>query len=265
MGKTPVKSDDGAPQVQDQAGNNTADEKRMHRSRKKRFYTAIREQVEFYLGDVNLSRDRLFSNLLREDGFVHVNMILKCNKIKKLTDDRVDIVKALAKSQLLKVDETGTKISRSVPIAEVKNPDQNTIYVENLPPEIDHEWLKSVFECYGKVEYVSIPRFTHDRSIKGFAFVQFDSPESSLKAIEAFLSVNACLSSTIQPECLRSIVTFEGANNEVDCSNELGNVTLKMEGVEVKCEANSTEADQEDNQNVSPQITNPAQELGRFH
>lgn len=41
-------------------------EKTFDRPRKKRFYHSIREQVEFYLGDVNLSKDRFFAKLLEE-------------------------------------------------------------------------------------------------------------------------------------------------------------------------------------------------------
>lgn len=41
-------------------------EKKSDRQRKKRFYNSIRQQIEFYLGDVNLSKDRFFSKLLEE-------------------------------------------------------------------------------------------------------------------------------------------------------------------------------------------------------
>lgn len=40
--------------------------KKSDRQRKKKYYNEIRQQIEFYLGDVNLSKDRFFNGLLRE-------------------------------------------------------------------------------------------------------------------------------------------------------------------------------------------------------
>lgn len=50
--------------------------------------------------------------------------------------------------------------------------------------EVDHDWLKNVFSVYGEVVYVSVPTYKTTHKIKGFAFIQFDSPESANKAIE---------------------------------------------------------------------------------
>lgn len=38
-----------------------------HRKRKKQFYNAIRNQMEFYFGDANLSKDRFLKKLIAED------------------------------------------------------------------------------------------------------------------------------------------------------------------------------------------------------
>ena len=48
---------------------------------------------------------------------------------------------------------------------------------------MDHDWLKSVFSKYGEIVYVSIPHYKTSRKPKGFAFIQFDTPESADKAI----------------------------------------------------------------------------------
>lgn len=38
-----------------------------HRKRKKQYFNAIRQQMEFYFGDANLSKDRFLNKLLATD------------------------------------------------------------------------------------------------------------------------------------------------------------------------------------------------------
>ena len=46
----------------------------------------IQQQVEFYLGDLNLAKDDFFRDLIsaNKEGYVDIAVVLKCNKIKKL-------------------------------------------------------------------------------------------------------------------------------------------------------------------------------------
>jgi La-related protein 7 len=46
-----------------------------------------------------------------------------------------------------------------------------------------------VFSAYGKVAYVSLPKYRTSGKIKGFAFVEFDTPEEANKTLE----VRICL------------------------------------------------------------------------
>lgn len=41
--------------------------KKSYRKRKKHFYNAIRQQMEFYFGDANLSKDRFLKQLIDQD------------------------------------------------------------------------------------------------------------------------------------------------------------------------------------------------------
>lgn len=50
-------------------------DKKIERQRKRRFYNSIRQQIEFYLGDVNLSKDRFFSSLLQEGPCKYANYL----------------------------------------------------------------------------------------------------------------------------------------------------------------------------------------------
>jgi len=58
------------------------------------------------------------------------------------------------------------------------------MWQEQLPPDAQHDWLREVFSAYGKVAYVSVPKYRATGKIKGFAFVEFDTPEEANKTLE---------------------------------------------------------------------------------
>lgn len=101
-----------------------------------------------------------------------------------LTTDVSRIAKALERSTVLKVSEDGTKVCRSTPFNKKENIDECTVYVQNLPLHADHDWLTLVFSNYGPVVYVSIPRYKNNKKIKGFAFVEFDTPLGAKECIK---------------------------------------------------------------------------------
>eukprot|EP01134_Creolimax_fragrantissima_P005428 CFRG5428T1 len=78
-----------------------------------------------------------------------------------------------------------TLVGRVQPLPRMESPavDARTVYVEGLPLTTNHDTLAKAFSCYGPVLYVSIPRFP-DRSIKGFAFVEFASFEAARAATQ---------------------------------------------------------------------------------
>jgi len=115
---------------------------------------------------------------------VDLDVFIKFNKMKELTMDVNRIAKALQGSTILKVSEDGTKVYRLTPINRKKNMEECTIYVQNLPPDADHDWLISIFSKYGPVVYVSIPRYKSNKKIKGFAFIEFDTPNGVKECIK---------------------------------------------------------------------------------
>lgn len=115
---------------------------------------------------------------------VDISTFMKFNKLNQLTTDPNRIARALRDSTMLKLSEDGTKVCRITPIKKKEDEDQCTVYVQNLPPDTDHDWLISLFSKYGPVEYVSIPRYKYNRAIKGFAFVEFDTPSSAQECIK---------------------------------------------------------------------------------
>ncbi|XP_024873267.1 la-related protein 7-like [Temnothorax curvispinosus] len=179
------------------------------RLRKKALHSLILKQMEFYFSDANLNKDRYLSGLLKESPYVDLEVFTRFNKLRELTTDISRIAKALQGSTMLKVSEDGTKVCRLTPIQKKENVDECTIYVQNLPPDADHDWLISIFSKYGSVDYVSIPRNKSNRKIRGFAFVEFDMPSSAQECIKIFRKKGHVLPSYTPPTEVLSITTFD--------------------------------------------------------
>ena len=74
----------------------------------------LQKQLEYYLGDTNLSRDQFFYEKIAEsaDGYLPLEFIEKCNKIKQLSATRANILEAVGKSEELEANEAGDAIRR---------------------------------------------------------------------------------------------------------------------------------------------------------
>uniref|UniRef100_T1INR9 Uncharacterized protein n=1 Tax=Strigamia maritima TaxID=126957 RepID=T1INR9_STRMM len=166
----------------------SADEETSHRKRKKRLYNTIREQMEFYFSDSNLAKDRYLSHVLKSspDEFVDIDVFLKFNKIRRLTLKKNEIISAVSSSEMLQVNDEKSKIRRITPVAVRENIDECTVFVENFLSTTDTDWLKSHFSSFGEVTYVSLPKFKSTGQIKGFAFVEFSTPDAAKRACEHF-------------------------------------------------------------------------------
>ncbi|KMQ89259.1 la-related protein 7 [Lasius niger] len=182
------------------------------RLRKKALHASILKQMEFYFSDANLNKDRFLSELLKENPYVDLDVFTQFNKLRELNVDTNRIAKALQKSTMLKVSEDGTKVCRLTPINRKENVDQCTVYVQNLPPDADHDWLIFIFSKFGSVEYVSIPRYKSNKKIKGFAFIEFDTPNSAHECIKAFRKKGCVLPYNAAPHDVLSISTFDETN-----------------------------------------------------
>ncbi|KAK7791384.1 hypothetical protein R5R35_007916 [Gryllus longicercus] len=209
------------------------------RPRKKHIYRQILQQMEFYFSNANLSRDRFLSQLLEQNKNVPLEVFLRFNKIRALTENIEEIAKALGSSQLLKLTDDGKCVYRSSAVQIKENQDDCIIYVEQLPPDANHDWVIGIFSAYGKVEYVSIPKYRNKATIKGFAFVEFDTPEAAKKALEAFGSAGCCLPPQMNPEELCSIATFEADDSEEHNENNKGESDMPEKRLKKKNKMNS--------------------------
>jgi hypothetical protein len=79
---------------------------------------ALQKQVEYYMSDSNLKHDKFFHDKIseNENGWLSLNFILACNKIKALTTDAKDIVESMKASSVVEVNEAGDALRRRNPL-----------------------------------------------------------------------------------------------------------------------------------------------------
>lgn len=80
------------------------------RHRKKQLYENILKQMEFYFSDANLTKDRFLGDLVKTNPDVPLEVFLKFNKIRSMTQDVTDITKAMKNSSLLELSEDRLKV-----------------------------------------------------------------------------------------------------------------------------------------------------------
>lgn len=151
---------------------------------------------------------------------MELEVFLQFNKIRKLNCTVEDIKKAIKKSELIGVTEDGLSVFRKVPVKVRDNVDLCTIYVENIKSDANHESLSQIFSDFGKVLYVSIPKYKHNKANKGFAFIEYETEEQAQEAISFFNSIGCKIPLEKNPEELQSIVTFEGNEAFGDLNND---------------------------------------------
>lgn len=72
----------------------------------------IKKQIEYYLSDENLAGDKMFYDKIKEDkdGYLSIDLIMACNKIKQMRIEKEQIFKAIAASE--KVEGKDSKLIR---------------------------------------------------------------------------------------------------------------------------------------------------------
>ncbi|XP_030578542.1 la-related protein 7 [Archocentrus centrarchus] len=182
-----INSERGAPDAVAAEPSSKKETEKKKRSRVKQLLSEVKKQVEFWFGDVNLSKDRFLKKLIDEsdNGYVDISVLASFNRMKQLTTDTKLIARALKNSSIVEVNLEGTKVRRQLPVGQLPNDvDSRTVYVELLPKDVTHSWIERVFTKCGNVVYVSIPRYKSSGDSKGFAFVEFEKEEQAQKAIE---------------------------------------------------------------------------------
>ncbi|NXT59655.1 LARP6 protein, partial [Pluvianellus socialis] len=132
----------------------------------------IVSQVEFYLSDENLAKDAFLLKHVQKNkmGFVSIKLLTSFKKVKYLTRDWRLTLYALQFSELLEVNEEGTKVRRRVPVPEsLLNipPSKLLLAWELLPPGRDVlpplqknflETITRMFSPFGAIASIRILR-----------------------------------------------------------------------------------------------------------
>uniref|UniRef100_M4C2L6 RRM domain-containing protein n=1 Tax=Hyaloperonospora arabidopsidis (strain Emoy2) TaxID=559515 RepID=M4C2L6_HYAAE len=86
------------------------------------------------------------------------------------------ILEEAERSSVLRVNRTASCIAPNL-VPKTTNQDHGTdartIYIDTVGVMDDHDSLRRVFASFGKVNLVSLPRFSQNRKFKGFGFVEF--------------------------------------------------------------------------------------------
>ncbi|XP_061730063.1 la-related protein 7 isoform X2 [Cydia pomonella] len=224
-------SESETPTTTDSTTKHESHGRKRMRHRKKLLYDKILKQMEFYFSDANLTKDRFLGELVKTDPYVPIEVFLKFNKIRAMTQDVIDIAKAMKFSTILELSEDRQKIRRKTPV-EPYDAESRTVYVESIPVTANREWLEKVFSDYGHIAYISLPKFKNSQRIKGYAFIEFDRAEDAHNCIVAFTKMGCRLPTSMPPEELSSVKMFsiEEPDN-VKVKEEADNKKVKSDQV----------------------------------
>ena len=150
--------------------------------------------IEFYFCDENIYNNKFIRNKIKNSKGLTLDELLTFNKIKLLLNHiesneiKKKIIKnSISESNKLFYDSEKKMIKRKIPFVFNKNYmkefDERTIYIENIPLSINEDIIKKIFKDF-KVKYISLPKFKGSKQNKGFCFITFDTKENSLNALK---------------------------------------------------------------------------------
>jgi lupus La protein len=151
----------------------------------------IIRQIEYYLGDVNMVRDKFLKNeVTKDEGWIPLSVLTTFKRLQSLSTDFKTIINALKNSVsgLLQVDETENKIRRH-PHRPVPNSQaelelalrNRTVYVKGFPKtdDVNIDKLLTFFEKFGSIESVQMKKQFKSKDFNGAAFVVFPTEEKA--------------------------------------------------------------------------------------
>jgi ATP-dependent DNA helicase RecG len=117
--------------------------------------------------------------------------IAKRNNIRnKKTIPRFRIIVPNDKRGLAKKKETPSSRKKSKPkfnkqIEEIiDDSDYSKLYIENLPYDITEEEIADLFEQYGEISEIRIPKSYHSGKGRGFGFIEFESDKAAANVLK---------------------------------------------------------------------------------
>ncbi|XP_050456563.1 la protein homolog isoform X2 [Cataglyphis hispanica] len=122
----------------------------------------IKDQVEYYFGNVNMQKDKFLIEQIKLDaGWIPMTVMLKFRMLANFSRNVDVILKALENSNLIEISKDRKKIRRSpnYPLPEYneecrKAQEARTIYVTGFPLNSNIDKLKAFFESYQPFERI---------------------------------------------------------------------------------------------------------------
>ncbi|XP_050456536.1 la protein homolog [Cataglyphis hispanica] len=159
----------------------------------------IKEQIEYYFGNVNMQRDKFLIEQTKLDaGWIPMTVMLNFKMLAHLSKNVDVILKALESSDLIEISEDRKKIRRSpnYPLPEYneeyrKAQEARTVYVKGFPLTSNIDKLKVFFEPYKPFETIVMRKYQDRKDkvfkFKGSVFVQFETLDDA----KAFMNVES--------------------------------------------------------------------------
>ena len=201
----------------------------------------LRNKLDFFLSDVNLYYDKYLKEIyLSNNESVTPEIFLAFNSIKNLLydikkeeDKKNVIIKAIEISNKLIYDKSTNQIKRKTPFNEklINNEllEKSTIYIQNLPPMINHLFIYDLFKDY-KILYIKLLK-GKKRDLTGEAFVILKNIDDVNNIITKYNNSIPKLLSSINPKVLKplKIITKEDyLKNQIKEDNTINKINHKQ-------------------------------------
>ncbi|XP_059477755.1 la protein homolog [Neocloeon triangulifer] len=156
----------------------------------------VERQMNYYFGDYNYPRDKFLQQQAQlDDGWIPLEVMLKCARLKALTENASTVLLAIAQSKegLLEVSEDKKKIRRAQPAPDVNEEAQlatqsRTAYCKGFPLDEKLDNLLEYFKQFGDCETVLMRHYRDKEAktmkFKGSVFVVFKTDELAKKFME---------------------------------------------------------------------------------
>lgn len=239
----------------------------------KEIINKVAERLSFFFSNANLRVDRFLRPRVldtKTKGYVTIDVLLKFNTIKSITEDRNLIAKAVKEVSNPKLqlndDESAPAIARVEPFSEAYMEDyvKYTLRVSNIPTkelengdaeyDISRDELSAMFQEYGDVAMVRLLKSkikgseSENKVAVGRAFVEFHSLDGMKKAVDELCTEN------IEDESLKpkKILSIKGTEIRVKTMQQWLDKVEKKRGA--KGQRDSSSPKKRKNENNEEQI-----------
>jgi hypothetical protein len=156
----------------------------------------LKEILRFYFSLPNLANDNVLLLKLLYEKEVTLDFLMKFNKIAKILEKFPNseeiLVKTLVEMSDFQVFDRKVRLSNEISMEMIENHRKSavfrSVYFENIPDDLDLERVLKGFGSFGRVSYVSLPKWPETGILKGFGFVEFEDVESCEGLMQVFPS-----------------------------------------------------------------------------